>query len=54
MNDEKQVLPVEEHDDCPMAQFIIDTIKDNPFAVTFSMIGLCIGILLDDKRKRGK
>lgn len=49
MDDEnKMVVKREEY---PLTQFIIDVIKDNPLAFACGVVGICIGIMLDEKRK---
>lgn len=53
MNEEKESVPQEQIQKDPLVvvDFVIQRIKDNPFAVTMGAIGFCIGILIDEKRK---
>ena len=45
---------VVEHEEYPLTQFIIGVIKDNPLAFACGVVGLCIGMMLDEKRKNSK
>lgn len=40
---------VEPNNNYQLAEFVIDTIKENPFAVALGILGLCIGVFLDNK-----
>lgn len=53
MNEEKNLVSQETYQKDPLdiVDFVIQRIKDNPFAVTMGAIGVCLGILLDERRK---
>jgi hypothetical protein len=44
-------IEVVEKEQIQVANFIIELIKENPFAVAFGAMGICIGILIDDRRR---
>ena len=52
MEDENKM--VVEREEYSLTQFIIDTIKDNPLAFACGVVGLCVGIILDEKRRNNK